>query len=52
LETAGSLSLPATKTIKSLYDKGMEQGMGDDDFTGLIRLLRAIQNGQNKSRMF
>jgi len=46
LETAGSLSLPATKTIKSLYDKGMEQGMGDDDFTGLIRLLRATQNGQ------
>ena len=41
LETAGDLDLPTTKTLKLLYNKGMESGFGDDDFTGLIRLLPA-----------
>jgi 3-hydroxyisobutyrate dehydrogenase-like beta-hydroxyacid dehydrogenase len=39
LETAGSVDLPATKTLKSFYDKGIQAGLGDDDFLGLIRLL-------------
>ncbi len=39
LETAGDLNLPAAKALKSFYDKGMESGFGDDDFTGVIRLL-------------
>jgi 3-hydroxyisobutyrate dehydrogenase-like beta-hydroxyacid dehydrogenase len=39
LETAGDLDLPAAKALKSFYDKGMNAGFGDDDFTGLIRLL-------------
>jgi 3-hydroxyisobutyrate dehydrogenase-like beta-hydroxyacid dehydrogenase len=39
LETAGVLDLPATSTLKSFYDKGMRSGYGEDDFTGLIRLL-------------
>src|SRR5476651_1320351 len=39
LETAGSLDLPAAKTLKSFYDKGMSVGFGGDDLTGLIRLL-------------
>lgn len=39
LETAGELNLPAAKSLKSLCDKGMGAGLGDDDFIGLIRLL-------------
>ncbi len=39
LETAGDLDLPAAKALKSFYDNGMNAGFGDDDFTGLIRLL-------------
>ena len=39
LETADALDLPATKALKSFYDKGIGEGLGDDDFTGLIRLL-------------
>lgn len=39
LETAGSLDLPLTKSLKSLYNKGMESGFGEDDLIGLIRLL-------------
>ncbi len=39
LETAGNLDLPVTKALKSFYIKGMEGGMGDDDFIGLVRLL-------------
>ncbi len=39
LETAEGLDLPATKALKGLYDKGMESGLGDDDFIGLVRLL-------------
>ncbi len=39
LETAGDLDLPTTKALKSFYNKGMEKGFGEDDFTGMIRLL-------------
>jgi len=39
LETVGDLDLPVAKALKSFYDKGMEAEFGDDDFTGLIRLL-------------
>jgi 3-hydroxyisobutyrate dehydrogenase-like beta-hydroxyacid dehydrogenase len=39
LETAGTLNLPAAKTLKSFYDKGIESGFGEDDFIGVIRLL-------------
>jgi 3-hydroxyisobutyrate dehydrogenase-like beta-hydroxyacid dehydrogenase len=39
LETAGVLSMPTARALKSLYTKGMEAGLGGDDFTGLIRLL-------------
>jgi len=39
LETAGSLELPLTKKLKSLYDKGMESGFSEDDLIGVIRLL-------------
>jgi 3-hydroxyisobutyrate dehydrogenase-like beta-hydroxyacid dehydrogenase len=46
LETAKDTPLPGTKTLKSLYDKGMEEGMADDDFIGLIRLLTPAQGGQ------
>lgn len=40
LETAGELDLPCLKTLKALYEKAMDRRMGDDDFTGVIRLLR------------
>jgi 3-hydroxyisobutyrate dehydrogenase-like beta-hydroxyacid dehydrogenase len=43
LETAGETPLPAAKTLKQLYDKGMDKGMGDEDFIGLIRLLKATK---------
>jgi len=39
LETAGDLDLPITRALKSLYAKGMESGLAEDDFSGLIRLL-------------
>jgi len=38
LETAGQLDLPDAKTLKSFYDKAIESGFGDDDFSGVIRL--------------
>jgi 3-hydroxyisobutyrate dehydrogenase-like beta-hydroxyacid dehydrogenase len=44
LETTGDLDLPAAKALKSFYDKGMGVGFGEDDFTGMIRLLA----GSNK----
>jgi 3-hydroxyisobutyrate dehydrogenase-like beta-hydroxyacid dehydrogenase len=40
LETAGPLDLPATKAVKAFYQKALDDGMGGDDFTGVIRLLR------------
>jgi 3-hydroxyisobutyrate dehydrogenase-like beta-hydroxyacid dehydrogenase len=39
LETAGEVELPAGKTLKSFYDKGMAAGLGEDDFIGIVRLL-------------
>ena len=39
LETADGLDLPAAKALKMLYDKGMREGLADDDFSGLIRLV-------------
>jgi 3-hydroxyisobutyrate dehydrogenase-like beta-hydroxyacid dehydrogenase len=39
LETAGSLELPLTESLKSFYNNGMESGFAEDDLTGLIRLL-------------
>ena len=40
LETAGDLELPLARTLKPLCDKGIEAGLGEDDFSGLIRLLK------------
>jgi len=39
LETAGDRDLPLLKSLKSFYDKGMNGGLSDDDFIGMIRLL-------------
>jgi 3-hydroxyisobutyrate dehydrogenase-like beta-hydroxyacid dehydrogenase len=39
LETAGTLDLPNGKSLKAFYDKGMASGLGEDDFSGMIRLL-------------
>ena len=39
LETVGKLELPTSKALKSFYDKGMEAELGEDDFSGVIRLL-------------
>lgn len=39
LETAGNLSLPVAEALKAFYNKGMEAKLGDDDFSGVIRLL-------------
>jgi 3-hydroxyisobutyrate dehydrogenase-like beta-hydroxyacid dehydrogenase len=39
LETAGPLDLPTATTLKSFYSSAMEEGMGEDDFIGVIRAL-------------
>jgi 3-hydroxyisobutyrate dehydrogenase-like beta-hydroxyacid dehydrogenase len=39
LETADGLNLPVAAALKAFYSKGMDAGLGDDDFTGVIRLL-------------
>jgi 3-hydroxyisobutyrate dehydrogenase-like beta-hydroxyacid dehydrogenase len=41
LETAEELSAPLEQTchLKNLYDQGLANGWGDDDFIGLIRLM-------------
>jgi 3-hydroxyisobutyrate dehydrogenase-like beta-hydroxyacid dehydrogenase len=39
LETAGEAELPLTRRLKSLYEKGIEAGMADEDFIGVIRLI-------------
>jgi 3-hydroxyisobutyrate dehydrogenase-like beta-hydroxyacid dehydrogenase len=39
LETVEGLSLPTAQALKAFYDKGMEAGLGDDDFIGMTRLL-------------
>jgi len=40
LETVGDVDLPVTKALKRLYEKGIQNGMAEDDFTGSIRLLQ------------
>ena len=42
LETASELSLSLEQTghLKSIYDRGIAAGWSDDDFIGLVRLLR------------
>jgi 3-hydroxyisobutyrate dehydrogenase-like beta-hydroxyacid dehydrogenase len=40
LETAGPLDLPCLKTLKALYQKALDDKMGNDDFIGVVRLLR------------
>lgn len=37
--TAG-LVLPVTRAVRSLMEKGMDAGLGEDDLVGLIRVLR------------
>jgi 3-hydroxyisobutyrate dehydrogenase-like beta-hydroxyacid dehydrogenase len=39
LETAGNLSLPQTKSLKAIYEKGIAAGWGEEDFIVLNRLL-------------
>jgi 3-hydroxyisobutyrate dehydrogenase-like beta-hydroxyacid dehydrogenase len=39
LETAEGIDLPTANALKSFYDKGMGEGLGEDDFIGVIRLL-------------
>jgi 3-hydroxyisobutyrate dehydrogenase-like beta-hydroxyacid dehydrogenase len=39
LETAGPLDLPTATTLKSFYSSAIEEGMGEDDFGGVIRAL-------------
>jgi 3-hydroxyisobutyrate dehydrogenase-like beta-hydroxyacid dehydrogenase len=39
LETADGLELPVASALKALYNKGMAEKLGDDDFSGVIRLL-------------
>lgn len=41
LETAGPIDLPVAKALKNLYEKGIQQGMANDDFIGSIRLLQS-----------
>jgi 3-hydroxyisobutyrate dehydrogenase-like beta-hydroxyacid dehydrogenase len=43
LETAGDIELPAAETLKIFYDRGMDEGLGEDDLIGLIRLLGKIE---------
>lgn len=40
LESVGALELPLLRSVKKIYDAGIDAGWGDDDFSGLIRLLR------------
>jgi 3-hydroxyisobutyrate dehydrogenase-like beta-hydroxyacid dehydrogenase len=42
LETAqeNGTQLPQTQKLRELYERGLAQGLGDDDFIGLIRLLQ------------
>jgi 3-hydroxyisobutyrate dehydrogenase-like beta-hydroxyacid dehydrogenase len=44
LETAGKVDLPVAKALKQLYEKGIKEGMADDDFIGSIRLLQPDGN--------
>jgi len=44
LETAGALNLPTATALKSFYANGMRAGFGEDDFTGMIRVLAESRN--------
>jgi len=39
LESAGQQPLPQLRALVKLYETGLKRGWGDDDFTGLTRLL-------------
>jgi len=39
LESAGQQPLPQLRALVKLYETGLARGWGDDDFTGLMRLL-------------
>lgn len=43
LETAAeqNIELPHTKNLRDLYEQGLNNGWGDDDFIGLARLLQS-----------
>ena len=43
LETAQGLTLPTANALKALYDKGMQEKLGEDDFVGLIRLVDGVK---------
>jgi 3-hydroxyisobutyrate dehydrogenase-like beta-hydroxyacid dehydrogenase len=47
LETADGAELPLARSLKTLYDKGMEQKLGDDDFVGVVRLLGKTRQVKN-----
>lgn len=34
------LNLPTTAAVRAVYEQGLANGMGDDDFIGLIRLIK------------
>ncbi|MEI9999659.1 MAG: NAD-binding protein [Verrucomicrobiota bacterium] len=51
LETVGELDLPAAKALKLFYDKGLEDGLGDDDFIGMVRLLAKVEGGKKITRI-
>ena len=39
LETGEIASLPVTAAVSALYERGLQEGLGDDDFSGLMRLI-------------
>ena len=47
VETADGAELPLARSLKTLYDKGMEQKLGDDDFIGVVRLLGKTRQVKN-----
>ena len=40
LDSSGDLALPQTQAVMKLYEAGLARGWGDDDFIGLLRLLK------------
>jgi 3-hydroxyisobutyrate dehydrogenase-like beta-hydroxyacid dehydrogenase len=43
LETVPKLNLPLAKALKSFQDKGIKEGLGADDFIGLMRLVEVVK---------